>query len=239
MEKIGKQIIVFFFFTLSSIAFYGQTYSNQKTYYKWFDDVVGVGNTAIYNGIQYKRNYNTIKNNHEYFLSSDYMSGTVVYSNQPYFDVTLKYDIYNDELIAQLPSFNSYNTILLIQQKVKSFSINDHNFVKLSTENGTGFYEVLFEGLEVKIYKKYEKTLKKHLDKDFVYDVFKGKETYLLYNNNKYYRIKSKGSILKVLPKHKKSINSFYKNNKDLKKNNYDLFLSELSNYLSGKISSN
>ncbi|MEX1381774.1 hypothetical protein [Lutibacter sp.] len=239
MKKIGKQIIVFFFFTLSSNAFYGQTYSNQKTYYKWFDGVVGVGNTDIYNGIQYKRDYNTINKNHEYFLSSDFINGTVVYSNQPYFDVALKYDIYNDDIIAQLPSFNSYNTILLIQQKVKSFSINDHNFVKLSTVNGIGFYEILFEGLEINIYKKYEKTLKKLLDKDFVYDVFKGKETYLLYYNNKYYQIKSKSSVLKVLPKHKKNINIFYKNNKDLKKTNYDLFLSELSNYLSDKISSN
>ena len=172
-------------------------------------------------------------------MSSDLINGTVVYSNQPYFDVALKYDIYNDDLIAQLPSFNSYNTILLIQQKVKSFSINDHNFVKLSTENGIGFYEILFEGLEINIYKKYEKTLKRHLDKDFVYDVFKGKETYLLYYNNKYYQIKSKSSVLKVLPKHKKNINLFYKNNKDLKKTNYDLFLLELSNYLSDKISSN
>ncbi|UMB52676.1 hypothetical protein MKD41_10045 [Lutibacter sp. A64] len=239
MIRIGKQIIVFFVFILNSISFYGQTNSSQENYYKWFDAVVGVGNTDLYNGIQYKRSYNTINKNHEYFLSSDFIKGTVLYSNQPYFDVYLKYDIHNDELIAQLPSVKSNNTIQLIQQKVSSFSISGHSFVKLSAEGVSGFYEVLFEDSNIKFYKKYIKTIKKHLDKDFAYYVFTEKESYLLYYNNEYYQIKSKSNISKVLPNLKKDINLFYKNNTNLRKMNYELFLSKLSGYLSELISNN
>ena len=239
MRKMSKQIIVFFFIIFNTISFYGQTNSPQENYYKWFDAIVGVGNTDLYNGIQYKRSYNTINNNHEYFLSSDFIKGTVLYNNQPYFDVYLKYDIHNDELIAQLPSIKSYNTIQLIQQKVASFSIDDHNFIKLSAENVSGFYEILFEDNNIKFYKKYIKTIKKHLDKDFAYYVFKEKESYLLYYNNEYYQIKSKSNISKALPNLKKDINLFYKNNENLRKTNYELFLSKLSSYLSKIISNN
>ena len=193
----------------------------------------------MYNGIQYNRSFNTINNNHEYFLNSDFINGNIVYSNQPFFNVLLKYDIYNDDLIAQLPSFNSYNIIKLIQEKVSKFTINNHNFVRLSEENTTGFYEIIYEGNNLRVYKKYVKTLKKRLDKDFVYDVFKGKESYLFYYNNKYFQLKSKSSIIKVLPELKKDINSFYKNNNVLKKTNYDMFLEQLSSFLSTKITSN
>lgn len=239
MKKISLQFFVFFFFTLNSYVFYSQSKLNQETYYKWFDAVVGVGNTDLYNGIQYNRSFNTINNNHEYFLSSDFINGNIVYSNQPFFNVLLKYDIYNDDLIAQLPSFNSYNIIKLIQEKVSKFTINNHNFVRLSEENTTGFYEIIYEGNNLRVYKKYVKTLKKRLDKDFVYDVFKGKESYLFYYNNKYFQLKSKSSIIKVLPELKKDINSFYKNNNVLKKTNYDMFLEQLSSFLSTKITSN
>ncbi|UMB59839.1 hypothetical protein MHL31_12225 [Lutibacter sp. A80] len=239
MRKIAKQHIVIAFFILNSFSFYSQTESRQANYYKWFDTVVGVGNTDLYNGIQYKRIYNTINNNHEYFLSPNFIKGTVLYSDQPYFDIYLKYDIYNDELIANLPSFNSYNTIQLIQQKVTSFSFNNHNFVKLSAENVSGFYEILFEDSNIKFYKKYLKNIKKHLDKNFVYYVFKEKEAYLLYCNNQYYQIKSKSNISKALPNLKKDINLFYKNNVNLRKTDYELFLSKLSSYLSEIISNN
>ncbi|WP_298262626.1 hypothetical protein [uncultured Lutibacter sp.] len=240
MKKVTIVFFAFFFLSLKTTTFYCQNNElTKESSYKWFDKVIGVGNTGLYNGIQYERKFNPLHNDHEYYLSSEFLIGDIIYNGQPYYDILLKYDIYNDDLIVKLPSYTSFNIIKLIKQHVKSFSINNNNkFVNIkasnsSVENVVGFYEVIFDDGNIKMYKKHQKSLKKHLEKSYVYDAFKNKEEYFLFYNNTYYKIKSKRNFFKILPNLKKNINSYYNSYYKLKREDYDVFLLNFSKYLS------
>ena len=245
MKKIGKQIIVFFFI-LNSITFLAQTNSNQKNYYNWFDAVVGVENTGIYNGIEYNKKYRTLKGSHEFYITSQFVSGNIVYDGQPYYDIAMKYDVYNDEIIIKLSNQKAFNIIQLIKEKIASFSINNKQFVRVSNDTdkallnvNEGFYELLFQDNYLKLYKKHIKSRNERLDKDFFYHIFKDKKEYYLKYKQQYYKVKSKANFSKIFPEHKKNINAFYKNNKVLRKSDYDMFLNKLSRHIETLIATN
>lgn len=239
MRKRAKQNIVILFFILSSIAFYAQTNSDQKKYYKWFDAVVGIENTSIYNGAEYKKQYRTLKGSNEFYLTSEFVKGNIVYNQQPYFDIYMLYDVYEDEIIIKLSTQSSLDVIQLIKEKIERFSINNKCFVRISNNEKEGFYELLFKSNYLTLYKKHIKQRNQRLDEDFVYYVFKDKKEYTIKYNQKYYRIKTKSDFSKIFPKQKKNINSFYKINKKLFKSDYDLFLNKLSKHIETLIATN
>lgn len=246
MKKIGKQVIIFFFFTLNSIAFYAQTNSDQKSYYKWFDAVVGVENLGIYNGVEYYKQYRTLKGSNEFYITTQFVKGTIVYDGQPYYNIDMKYNVYDDELIIKLANQKAFNIIQLIKEKIESFSIDNKHFVTVYNDKNEeftnikeGFYELLFQDNYLTFYKKHIKNRSERLDKDFVYYIFKDKKEYFLKYNQKYYRINSKSNFSKIFPEYKKNINAFYKNNKVLRKSDYDMFLNKLSRHIETLIATN
>jgi len=246
MKKIGKQVIIFCFFTLNSISFYGQTYANQKTYYKWFDSIVGVENLGIYNGVEYYKQYRTIEGSNEFYISNQFVKGDIVYDGQPYYDIDIIYNVYDDEIIIKLSNQKAFNIIQLIKEKIESFSIDNKRFVRVYNDKNEdfinikeGFYELLFQDNYLTLYKKYIKRRSERLDKDFAYYIFKDNKEYFLKHNQKYYSVNSKSNFSKIFPEHKKNINTFYKNNKVLRKSNYDMFLNKLSSYIETLITTN
>jgi hypothetical protein len=234
-------ITIFFFGTISSNS--QNTYS-QKNIYKWFDKIVGIENTGLFEGTEYKEKYRTIRGNHKFFTSSQYLTGNIVYNGQPYYDIKLRYDIYEDDLIANLQSNFGFSTLKLIKDKIESFSLNNQLFVKLSyqTDNRTftkdmnGFYALLFKNPNLILYKKYKKTIKKLLDKSFVYYKFKNQNTYLIYFNNKYHKIMSKKELIALFPKHQEYINILFKNIDTSQNSKFDKLMIQLMQLVTNDI---
>jgi hypothetical protein len=244
IKKFSLGIVCIILFYNIPQKFYGQNLESNQEYYKLFDSIIGVGNNGIYNGIEYEKNFISSEQSHEFYLNSNFLIGNIVYNNQPYYNISLKYDTYNEDIVVKLPSYNSYYVIKLLQQQVHSFTINNVNFVRLQSNintfskvNVNGFYEIIYNGPKLKIYKKHKKTLKKKLNESYAYNVFKEKYAYIYFYNNEYYEIKSKGDFLKVFPSFKKTINTFYNSNTKLKKDNYDNFLFKISELLNSKLS--
>src|SRR6476469_1595205 len=104
-------------------------------------------NLQIYKGAEYANYYaNTVGN--PFFLSDSLQRGTVSYDGIVYPDLPLKYDLVSDELLLQTPQ---QILIKLAPEKVDSFVIKDHVFVKLSSDNSRQgipptFYERLYKG---------------------------------------------------------------------------------------------
>ena len=245
-KKISFKFIVFFFFYLQIVIIHSQTDSNHKDYYNWFDTVVGDGNIGIYDGTNYKEKYITINGNHKYYLTSEFLVGDVVYDDQPYFDIKMKYDIYNDELIVKLPIRSGFSVIQLVKEKIEVFTINNRPFIRISersreslSEDHLGFYEILFKSDRIILYKKYKKYRSEHLDKEFAYNEFKLESNHLIYYNNHYNKINSKRNLIKLFPKQRTEINTFYNKNRLLQKSNLDIFMTQLMKLLSNNIIDN
>lgn len=241
-NEFSFRYFVFFLF-IGIISINSQTTSDLKDYYKLFDSIVGHGNIGIYDGTEHKVAYVTLKGNHQFYFTSDYLVGNVIYDDQPYYDIQMKYDIFNDELIVKLPNGLAFIVIQLIKEKVNSFSLNNTQFNRITVinkenlvEENFGFYELLYQSDHLSLYKKHKKLRTYHLDKEFAYNKFNYKSEYLIYYNDKYHDIKSKRTFIQLFPKSRKQINSFFNKNKILMKSDYELFLTYLMKLLSKNI---
>lgn len=235
-----KNIFTLPLFLIATISINCQTSTDNKAFYKWFDATIGLENTGLLNGTAYTEKYRSKNGNHEFYSSASFQTCDIVYDRQHYFDIPLKYDIHNDEIIAQIPTQTSSYTIQLIKEKVYRFSINDSNFIHLQnlTNHKNGFYEVIFKSSNLAFYKKSIKTSTKYISDRSTFYRFKNTNEYLLRLKNAYHKItKSKKSIIRLFPENKKEITSFYKSENKLLNLNYDLFIKNLMKELDTIIS--
>jgi hypothetical protein len=116
-----------------------------------FDDVIGIESTEIINGPKYTAAVQ-VSGTHPFYNSSIGANGSVTFSGQPYFNLTLLYDIYLDQLVIQhLRSTGTRDQIILNKARVESFRLHGHTFRNYQTvqdqERGiaSGFHDVLYE----------------------------------------------------------------------------------------------
>lgn len=233
------------YLVLISLAFfssglYSQNEKVSKMYYKWFDDIVGVSNTNLYNGVDYKENYRTLDGNNQYFLMQQFVPGVVTYGGQPYYEVPMKYDVHGDHLIIKLKDITSGQfTIQLIKKLVESFQIEGHKFInsnslgsKFENSSANGFYEVLFKNSDFLVLKKHIKNMQQRRNDRFEYNEFISRTKFFIYYQHHLFSITSKKSFFKLFSEQKNAINSFYSKNRPLMRSNYDIFLTKLMAYL-------
>lgn len=245
-KKYTIRFILILLFLFITNSFYSQTQSSQKDYYKWFDNYIGIENTSIFNGLRYKEEFRTLEGNHKFYLTPNFIKADIVYDGQSYFDIKMKYDLYEDHIIVNLATNSGSSILQLLSDKIESFTIKGHNFIKLldnhttnSNDIITGIFEIAYKNSNLILYKKNKKIAKKHLTKKYIYYSFSKKNQYYFYFNNDFYIINSKSSVVKIFPNYKKEINSFYNKNKNLLNSDFDAFIMQLSVRISNLISSN
>ena len=210
----------------------------EKNYYNWFDTKIGAGNTGLYNGVESKIKYRTINGNHKYFDSVDFMKGAIIYDGQPYYDVEMKYDIFNDEIIVKLPNRSAFIFLELLKEKIEKFTLNNKEFISLSSEKNDGsisqteIFEMLYASEKVKLLQKHRKERFERLNRERIYSEFKYNTSFHIYYNEQLTPVKSKRDFIKLFPEEKKKINTFYGKRIVSRKSNYDKFLIQLMNYL-------
>ena len=226
-----KKHLVYFFLLLSFFSF-SQSQQDKIDYYSWFDAVVGVENSGLYNGVRFKEKFKVFKDNHEFYRTSTFLVGDILYDKQPFFKVPMKYDAYNDMLIVKIPYKSVHITLQLIKEKIEYFKLEDKLFANISKGNTLGFYEVLFENSQLVLYKKHKKIKNRHIHKKQVYTIFKDQFKYFIKRDFIFYRVKSKGDFTKLFPQQKKKINIFYRLNRVLLKLDMDTFMVKLLKHL-------
>lgn len=225
---------LFILFILSSnIVILAQSNQEEKNYYNWFDQNIGHENTALFNGELHSRTYRTEDGNHNFLVNNDFAKGTLDLSNQKYYGILLKYDIYNDELIAKLQnSFGSDSYIQLNKAFIKAFTIHNKDFKFFNIETETilinGFLEVTHPSDIVSLLTKHYMLKQEYIVENLIYNKFSKKEKNILFYKNTYYEIDGKKDLKKIFPEQKKQINSFYKNYKSLKKSNGNVFMKKI-----------
>lgn len=226
---------ILFLIVLNSWVFNGQSdISDSKQYYKWFDSIFENGNSELYNGYKYSETFRTEKGNHQFFLTRNFQLGNLVYSGQTFFDVSLKYDLFHDEIIVKLPNQSAFVIIKLVKNNVHSFSIDGLDFINISSEKNkidsdqNGFYQILKEMPLISVYKKYVKTKEDYISDLKSYSKFKEKRNYLIRYNDSHFTIDSYKDVRRLFPNYKNQISSFYKREKKQYKSNKDEFYRNL-----------
>jgi hypothetical protein len=152
----------------------------------------------LYNGRGHKTLPLTIEQ-HPYFLSDDWLMGSIVYESDLYTEIPLQYDLTSEIVITEHP----YNgaKMELVNSKITRFEIDQHTFVKLSnnkTEVSDTFYEVLHDG-KLKLYAHRKKDLQKRIEGNTLSNEYDEKTKYVMLHENQYYYVTGKKSVITAL----------------------------------------
>ncbi|APZ46817.1 hypothetical protein BW723_11210 [Polaribacter reichenbachii] len=214
-----------------------------KDYYVWFDAAIGNGNSGIYNGTIFSEIYKTKPDNHRFFLDNTYQLGNLIYDNQTYYNIYLKYDIHDDQLIAKLPYLDNFLFLRLIKEKIDFFELNiddknatskKYSFLSskanplVNDESFKGFYQILLKTTTSTLLKKNFKERSEFIDENLVYTKFSDRSYFVLLKDYKYYSINSKKDIIRIFPEQKRYISIFYRRNRKLFKKNENDFYTNL-----------
>ena len=211
MRRTTSLLLLFF-----SISFfsYAQNNSRNGSHYNWYDAIVGVENTGLYVGYEYKDQYRITEEYHKFFQSHDFLKGSLTYNGQTYYEQQLKYNVFEDELIIKLKNRGGETVMQLIKDELDGFSINGHQFHKFKNiednSDTSGFYEVLKNYPQFRLLKKHSKRRIKKLDKNVVYYEYKErKHLYFILYDNVSYEVRSKKDFLNIFPEHKEELKNF------------------------------
>lgn len=163
--------------------------------------------SRIYNGKLY-RDYTILTEGHPYFESDQFENGTVRYDGMEFSNVPLLYNIVTDEVIT--PHYNKVQWLSLRNDKISSFSFGGHHFIRMiqdstSPDIATGMYEQLYAGKSA-VLKKKIKYVTEAISNNQLRTSVKTVERRYLWQDEKWQRVTSLRSVLKVLSGHNAAI---------------------------------
>ncbi len=210
---------------------------NQKALLKAisiYDAKIGK-NSFVNTGRSYYDPYNGVKG-HQFFNDDYWEQGSLIYEEHAFDDIFLKYDIHRDLLLIEF--FNSdghLSPIQLYSSKVSSFELMGYYFIWIDKDTisnlKAGFYNQMYKSKDFGVLIKRRKEIVKLSEINNVNEKFTIKDRYYIKKNENFYKVKSKGSVVKALADRKKEIKSFIKENNFRFKNNPDQQLVEVVKY--------
>ena len=171
------------------------------------------GQARLYNGSRYHEPIIT-RDYHPFFLSLDWMTGSVWYDGEFFENVPLLYDLLNDVLVTE--HYPSGHPIQLVREKLRDFSIGGHHFEFIENNSvgnslpRTGFYEVLYDG-ETKVVAARQKFMREIVQSLQVEVEYEEKNRYFVLRNGIFFPVKSKGSMLKLMDDRRQQLKKLLK----------------------------
>jgi hypothetical protein len=189
-------------------------------------------NSELYNGLQFI-NYSIYIKGFAFFESPDWQTGTIVYYNQVYSNIQLKYDLVKDLLVTKHP--NGYKLVTLENARVNSFSVPGSRFVYLDSLSNpsllrSGFYQQLFNG-KLSIVAKKTKVIEENIIAEKLEQKFEEKNFYYALKDSVYHHITNKRSIYSLIDGNTESIKRYLKKNKIKFKRDKESALIKIAEY--------
>ena len=221
----NKILLLIFMFSLGC-------FSQNKDFIIHNDSLIGYENLPYNNGLVYNNKFKTTSNNTSQFLENKYNTGTLQYNNQTYYDILLKYDVFEDLLLLKSNAQLFLETRLITKQ-VDYFILKNLKFKKIETllsDNSiiSGYFEEIEVNTKSTLYIKHKKTVKVDSRSDKLSHIFYDYKIYYIYYDNKLKEISSKADVINLFPTLKKEIKQFYKVNNNQKENDITLFYQNL-----------
>lgn len=229
--------IKYLFFLLCGACAFSQSAIDHKTY-KAFDELVGLENTAFFNGPEFKDEFPNAGGDSRYFNLKAFTDSTVEYNGQSYINVPLEYDIFSDNLITRSNDYLSGFIIKLLPEFVSDFTIEGHHFVKLDNLDpkldDKGFYEVAVNGEPFILYIKHVRSKKERTVGYTVEHSFTKENYYVVQNESVHTVVNSIKDFKEFLPGRYKEVQKFRKDYRSIYKSDVDGFMIKLIEHLNG-----
>ena len=211
------------------IPFFGYGQTSEEPYYNWFDSLVSIQNAGLYSGVEYIDTDRATAEAHKFFQTPKFVKGDVVFQNQTYYNVDLKYNVYDDRLVVKLSNQSSETTLAPIKAYTSGFQIGSHQFVLVDDAQASrvkGYYELLQNNTSFRLLKKYNKSRITKFDTGRSFFEFKDiGADYLLHYNDGYHSVNSKRELTKLFPQFKKEINAVRENKNKADEAANDIYL--------------
>jgi len=216
--SIIKNIVQFIFLIaiFPGSALYGKT----PVYFEVISIKPGKQDTLkedqiLYNGRLWRNLYSSVKGD-QFFLSSEFLYGSVTINKKKFSNIRIRYDDYNDELITLS---NLGNLLQLNKEMVDSFTLDFKgrtyhfaNFQADSVKGLQGYLNVLVNG-KSSLYVKYKKEIAS-LAVDNKYDMFFQTHKMYIVKDDVVYNISGKRDFLNMADDYKVQIRSYIKKNR-------------------------
>lgn len=153
---------------------------------------------------------------HAFFETNDWHPGDIVYKGRLYKNVPLMYDIALEEIVAR--HYRGFFKVKLFTDKIERFSIAGHDFVRIdeadreATSMEGGFYDLLYNG-DSQVLVKRKKIVKDYIEQTERKVLYSQENFFYIHKDGKYYPVKKKRSVLRVLKDRKKEVRRFLKKN--------------------------
>jgi hypothetical protein len=169
-------------------------------------------NQLLYNGKIWRNLYYMVKGD-QFLFSKEFLPGTLTMVGKTFTNVSIKYDLYNDEILTPL---DSGGILQLNKEMVDGFSIffqnKTYKFIREDSLEGLkGYVNVIYKGKSA-LYAKHIKKIGL-LAEENKYDKFYQVVRIYFVKDNIVYPITSKSDLFKVLHEDKKEIKDFIKKN--------------------------
>ncbi len=149
----------------------------------------------------------------QYFLSGNFLKGSLSFNGRQFNDLNLKYDIFNDELILKI---DNQPIIFLNKEMADSFDLifsgKTYHIINAGTDTLSilrGYINVLYDG-HTALYVKYFKKILP-LAVDGKYDIFNQEHRIYLKKGREIIQVSGKRELLKLLEDKKKEIREYLK----------------------------
>jgi hypothetical protein len=179
---------------------------------RFFYQTIG-DNSLLYNGKEYLPYPFTMEG--QPYLDSDQMqTGSVTYEGILYPDIPVLYDLFRDLLVTK--HYNPVFRISLLTEKVDSFTIASHHFIRLAPDSvlrkqiAPGFYELLYNG-KTSVLAKRKKVVEQTTTVEKIKRSFLVKDSYFIKVNGNYYLVKSRAGLLDAFSGMRKEISKYLK----------------------------
>jgi len=166
----------------------------------------------LLNGRIWRNEYSKVTGD-QFFLTSTYLKGSVIYDGRRFDNLDLKYDIHNDELLLRI---ESYPVISMNKEMVDSFSLNfenrNYNIINAGTDTSgvlSGYVNVLYDGPS-SLYVKYTKKIQP-LAVDGKYDLFFQEHHVYLRKGSDIVPVEGKRKLLNLLEDKKEEVRDWLK----------------------------
>lgn len=198
--------------------------------------------TKILTG-KYRNEYYQGVNGHPYYDEIIWKNGFVLYENQQYDSIEIRYDIYSDLLLIKYIDQEGYiRPIQLYSAKVNAFQINDHHFINVkgdSSKDLSGFFDLLLDGEIASVLAKRRKEVNQSTTLTSLENRFVIHDILYIRINQSFYEVKNRKSILEILSDRKSELKPYLKLNKRRFKNDQEKELIEAVKYYNSIVSNN
>lgn len=196
----------------------------------WFDAQIKRENTSLVTGT-YREITRKLPKSHPFLISDKWVEGSMHYMGQTYNNVSLLYDMEQDEILFRHPQAFAYNMqpIKPIQKEISWFMMEGMLFKYIDRKlfyYNEGFYEVRYEGENIIFLSKRIRTVV--TEPEYMYA---NNDVNILIVGEEHYRIKNRFLLYRLFKQSKKSIRKYIKEHSVSFKNDNDSGLVSLVKY--------